>query len=68
MTHEFEYKVEWFYEDGTMYARSNFLTDVEDDGTLEEFEAEEIARTRAEEFAELEEPELDHEITLTDAR
>lgn len=67
-THEFEYLIEWFFEDGFLYAREIFVTRVENDGRLEDYEVEDIARANAEEFAEGEEPDLDYEITLVDAR
>ena len=66
-TQEFEYKVEWFDEDGRMCARTTFVTQIEDYGTLGEYEAEERARDYAEDFASSEYA-LDYEITLIDAR
>lgn len=67
MTHEFEYLIKWFDEDGSLYAHEIYVAEVEDDGTLGEYEAEERARDYAEDFASSE-YDLDYEITLMDAR
>jgi len=66
-THEFEYKIEWFDEDGSLVDRASYVAQVEDDGTLGEYEAEERARADATIFAEYE-SHLEFEITLIDAR
>lgn len=67
MTHEFEYKIEWFDEDGSLVDTQYFVTQVEDDETLGEYEAEEKARDEADSFA-ASEYELAYEIILIDAR
>jgi len=67
MTHEFEYKVEWFDDEGFLFERTTFVAEVEDDGTLGEYEAEERARDYAEDFAKSE-YDLDYIINLIDAR
>jgi len=67
MTHEFEYKIKWYFDDDTEYARTTFVTQVEGDG-FDDYEVEEIARDNACAFAEAEEPDLYYEVTLIDAR
>jgi hypothetical protein len=68
MTHEFEYMVIWYYDDEEECDREIYVTQVDDDGSLGEYEVEEIARNNAYLFAESEYPELDYEVTLIDAR